>query len=204
MEMAKLVLDYIKALMWPMILAIVLFMYSDEVLEIISTREVDAFGLKLGGTLDNLAETYEAEIAVLKSQIAEFESNNEGQKGELISKLNSISSNVRQDLTALRSKVESPSNDVTTNKEEAMAAEQQGFEALKNKNIDLAIAQFAIAKEKWPNYHNVDELHTLLNRMRGQLRSPAQWQKLYQTILTNYSWGMTKSVRAELQQAGEQ
>lgn len=195
MELAKLILEYIKVLMWPLILALVLLMYSEDVLNIINTREVDAFGLKIGGTLDNIAETYESEIAILKEQIAELESNDDNQKTQLLTKLNNITSNVRQDLTALRTQVEEPSQQATINKEDAIAAERRGFQALKDKDIDLALLEFSTAKEKWPSYHNVDEIVTLLRRSRSGLTTPQQWQKLYQTILTQYSWGMPQSVR---------
>ncbi|BFM04905.1 hypothetical protein [Halioxenophilus aromaticivorans] len=198
MELSRLVLEYIKVLMWPVVLAAVLLMYSEEVLKIISTREVDAFGLKIGGNLENLAETYESEIAALKDQIAQLQSDDSGEKTQLLTKLSNISSNVRQDLTALRTQVEAPAEQTTVNKQEAMVAEEAGFNALKNKDIKTAIEQFSLAEEKWPAYHNVAEINALLKRYQSNLTGPAQWQSLYQTLLTDYSWGMPQAVRSDL------
>ncbi len=198
MELSRLVLDYIKVLMWPAVLIVVLLVYSEEVLKIISTREVDAFGLKIGGNLENLAETYESEIAALKDQVAQLQSNDSGEKTQLLTKLSNISSNVQQDLTALRIQVEAPAEQTTLNKQEAMLAEQAGFKALKNKDIKTAIQQFSLAEEKWPAYHNVAEINALLKRSQDSLSSPQQWRSLYQTILTEYSWGMPQAVRSDL------
>jgi len=201
MESAKLLLEYIKVFMWPLVLLLVLVLYSDEVLKIISTREVDAFGLKIGGTLDDLAMNYEAEIASLKAQIEQLQSGNEGEKTELITRLSSISGNVRQDLSVLRNKIESPDTPVPSNKEIAMEAERQGFQALQDKNLPRAIEQFAIAKERWPNYHNVEEIYALLRRSVSTVDTPTEWNQLYRSILSDYSWGMPQDVRTSWSQS---
>lgn len=200
MELAKLVLEYIKVLMWPLVLSAALYLYSDEVMNIIKTREFEAFGVKIGGTLETIAENYESEIIALKEQISQLESGDDSQTANLIYRLDNISSNVQQDLTALRTQVVDPADQVTQNKQAAIKAETAGFEAIKNRDVKTAIEQFAIAKDKWPKYHNVEEILALLQRNQNNLTTAQSWQRLYQTLLQNYSWGMPQAVRSDLLQ----
>ncbi len=193
MELAKLILEYVKVLLWPLVLILVLLFYGDQVVNILETRNVDAFGLKIGGDLDSLADNYEQEIQDLKKQIAELESDN---KGDLITKLDRISGNVKQEINLMRTKITSPDDSlVADKKQQAIKAERQGFEAIVKGDINAALAHFATAKELWPTYHNVSEIHRLLTNNARRLNTPEQWARVCSTILENYSWGIPRDIR---------
>lgn len=89
-------------------------------------------------------------------------------------------------------------------REEAADWELKGFEFLVSKDADAALEAFANAEKLWPSYHNVAEIRKLLNDNRAALvaapkegKSPA-WTSVYQTLITNYSWGMPADVRNKL------
>lgn len=200
MDFARLFLEYIKALVWPIILCIVLAGYGPQIFEILKTRDVNAFGLSVSGSLDSLEQNYEQEIADLKRQIAAMEGGNSETKDQLISKLDNISGNVRQELSTLRVEVQNPSETVISNKKLlAQAAERRGFEAIVDGDVTQALAEFSAAKEYWPTYHNVSEIHALLQRNSRTLTTPAEWAKLCSTIIDQYSWGIPADLRPAME-----
>ncbi len=48
MNPANIVLEYIKVLIWPIILVSAFTIFSEDLLDIIKNREIEAFGLKVG------------------------------------------------------------------------------------------------------------------------------------------------------------
>jgi len=62
MERANLILEYIKVLIWPLILIGGFAFYSDKLFGIIENREIDAFGLKIGKQVDEVSSNYKAEL----------------------------------------------------------------------------------------------------------------------------------------------
>lgn len=193
MELAKLILEYLKVLLWPVILLFVLGFYGDQVVQILETRNVDAFGLKISGDLDSLSDNYEQEINSLKALIAELEN---GNKDQLITKLDRISGNVKQEINLMRTQLSSPDDRLLEDKkQQAIQAERNGFEAIIQGDLNTALAEFTTAKALWPTYHNVAEIHRLLSGQASQLNTPEQWASLCSTILEKYSWGIPKDIR---------
>ncbi|WP_317932102.1 hypothetical protein [Halioxenophilus sp. WMMB6] len=194
MEFAKLFLEYLKVLVWPAILGLVIILYGTQVFEILKTRDVSAFGLEVSGSLDNLAQNYEQQISELKQQISSMDTT-EG-KQDLLSRLDQINGNVKQELDNVRSQIQAPDDTLAASKrEQAVVAERRGFEAIIKGDVTAALAEFDKAQTFWPSYHNVSEIHTLLVRHRDQLNSPEQWAKLCQQILAAHSWGMPSDIR---------
>jgi hypothetical protein len=75
----------------------------------------------------------------------------------------------------------------------APEAERVGFDALLARDHAAALAAFRRAEAAWPDYHNVAEIRRLLERTSPA--SDAAWHTLYETILTEYVWGMPEDQR---------
>jgi capsule polysaccharide export protein KpsE/RkpR len=196
MDFAKLLHEYIKTLIWPVILLVVIFSYEKEVMGLLENREIDAFGLKIGARIGEqikeFSANYDNELQDLRVAI-ENTPNNEA----LLKKINSIDKNVKRELE----QVQNVSNntdliqDRTVSKFAAAAAERAGFEAILNRNVDVAISQFSSARQLWPDYHNVAELEKILRRKKSSLNNEASWLALETLILQKYSWGMPNDIR---------
>lgn len=78
----------------------------------------------------------------------------------------------------------------------AKSWEEEGFKAIRNRNIEQAIYAFAKSEEIWSIYHNVSEIHDLLIKMQSELTAgtPKQiekaWENLSNVIVSKYSFGM--------------
>ena len=55
MDVLKLILDYIKVLMWPAMLFLSVFFYEDELLYLLENREIEAFGISIGSQIQELS-----------------------------------------------------------------------------------------------------------------------------------------------------
>ena len=196
MEFAKLLHEYIKTLIWPVILLVVIFSYEDEVIGLLENREIDAFGLKIGARIEDFSNNYENELSELKTAIKQT-SNDQA----LLSKVETISRNTQTELAQLQ---EASTNlrsikDRSVSKMVVANAERAGFEAIINRNVEVAIRQFAAARKAWPDYHNVAELEKVLRNKKSSLTNEASWKDLEQLILQKYSWGMPTDIRAKFQ-----
>jgi hypothetical protein len=196
MEFAKLLHEYIKTLIWPVILLVVIFSYEDEVIGLLENREIDAFGLKIGARIEDFSNNYENELSELKTAIQQT-SNDQ----TLLSKVETISRNTQSELAQLQ---EASTNlrsikDRSVSKIVVANAERAGFEAILNRNVNVAITQFAAARKAWPDYHNVAELEKVLRNKKSSLTNEASWQDLEQLVLQKYSWGMPADIRAKFQ-----
>jgi hypothetical protein len=193
MDFAKLILEYIKALMWPIILVAAFFTYDDVILELLQTRKIDAFGLSIGERIDNIAENSELAIQEITRNLE-----NTDDKALLLSQLETVNKNIKKDLRQISQQTSQPSllerNAVSTILS-AAEYERAGFEAILQRDSNEAITQFNLARGRWPDYHNVTEIEALLKRRQIQLINPAAWEALEQTILQDYSWGMPSDLR---------
>src|SRR3546814_11579894 len=61
-DLGRLVLDYIKPFLWPVVALAVIGIYQDDVRTILSEREVDIFGLRLGEKVEQIQSRALAEI----------------------------------------------------------------------------------------------------------------------------------------------
>lgn len=208
MDAARLILDYIKTLIWPVILLVMLLSYEDEVMGLLQSREIDAFGLKIGKRIEDISRNYETEIAELKEGIK-----NAGDNPDLIRKIESIDKNIKKELSLVQQQSEKtlPPEASLPKSQKAIVAshERSGFEALLNGEVEQAIAHFDKATTLWPDYHNVSEIEKLLRNQRNSLletgasnqQYPENWQRVFKQILTQYSWGMPSDLRSEFARA---
>jgi len=192
MDGAKLILEYIKTLIWPVILIAVFFSYEQEMLDLLKNREIDAFGLKIGQRIETISKTYETEINELKENIK-----NTDDSEALLSKIEDIDKNIKKELSRVQQQTKQPTQveKPESSKTVAITAEREGFEAILNRDVNLAIAQFSAARSAWPDYHNVSELEKLLKRRKHLLVDDRSWRELRNIILQKYSWGMPQDIR---------
>lgn len=199
MDFAKLFLEYLRTLIWPVILITAFFSYEKEIIDLLKNRKIDAFGISIGERIDNIAENSEAAIKEITENINSLDS-----KEEILSKLESINKNIKKDLSQVRqqtSKTDFVERQAVSSIMTAAKHEREGFEAILNKNIGEAIRQFNLARILWPDYHNVSEIERLLLRRQSSLNNPAAWKELYQLILKKYSWGMPDDLRLGFKKA---
>ena len=95
-----------------------------------------------------------------------------------------------------------PANDskeAQVEKASAREWELAGFNAIIDRDADQAIASFGMAADAWPDYHNVDEIHRLLERNQASLaqadRAERAWQNIAAEIVDKYLWRAPMSIK---------
>jgi hypothetical protein len=74
-ELGRLILDYIRTFMWPLIVIALATFYFEDLMEVVKGREVNIFGLEIGPAVARLQETTEQELADLQALVAELKAN---------------------------------------------------------------------------------------------------------------------------------
>ena len=197
LEFLRVLLEYIKVLIWPLILVVAFNMYSDQLFEILKSREIDAFGLKIGKQIDDISSNYQAEIAKLKEEIKKGNSSD-----ELLQKLTRIETNLGKELVQVKTSAMTSDTSIQqlNNREQVAQFEKLGFQAIHRRDVVEALRWFDQAQALWPDYHNVSEIQRLLIRNQSALADAdnlTAWKNLTRTILEKYSWGMPADMREE-------
>ena len=216
--LGRLVLDYIKAFLWPSVAIVVVLIYQDDVRKILSEREVDIFGLRIGEKVEQIETRTIAEIEdirlLLEAQQAETGAEAAPQLAEDINtKLSSLERNLSREIAQVQSEQQAlraappaqrraaPEPDAESSRAAlAAAAERRGFEALVEHDVTAALAAFDEARAIWPDYHNVAEIGRALRKWKDRLADPESpaWPQIYREILTRYSWGLPDDLRTAL------
>lgn len=219
--LGRLVLDYIRAFMWPLVAVVVVVIYQDDVRKILSEREVDIFGLRIGEKVEQIESQAKAEIEDIRllveaqQQLAASAGESAPRVSEdLVAKLSSLERNLSREIARVQSEqqvlqaappdarqaaIEAESRQASR-ATLAAAAERRGFEALLDRDVDAAIAAFEEARDIWPEYHNVAEIARALRKRRDALAAlgAEDWSELYRDILTRYSWGLPDDLRSAI------
>lgn len=74
-ELGRLILDYLRTFMWPVIVVALAIFYFEDLMEVIKGREVNIFGLEVGPAVAQLQETTKQELADLQALVAELKAN---------------------------------------------------------------------------------------------------------------------------------
>ncbi|MEO3430688.1 hypothetical protein AAFN88_17675 [Pelagibius sp. CAU 1746] len=216
--LGRLILDYIKAFMWPLVAVIVVLIYQDDVRQILSERQVDIFGLRIGEKVEQIESQAMAEIEdirlLLEAQQAAQQAGAEAApqlNEDINAKLRSLETNLSREISRVQVEQQSlrsapPAERQATVEADssragkAAAAERRGFEALIDRDVEAAIAAFDEARRIWPEYHNVAEIGRALRRLEDALATAESdvWPRLYREILTRYSWGIPDDLRKEI------
>ncbi len=195
MAVARILLEYIKILIWPSILVASFYFYGDELINILKNREVDAFGLRIGSQIEDISKNYEEQISQLKE---ELEGRSDSQ--DLLDKVQSMESSLEKQLAHVKSTalLDQTSLSRLSKKERVESLERAGFEAILQRDVDAAIESFSKARELWPDFHNVSEIRNLLVQNKEALvdtEDSVSWKSVVNTILTKNSWGMPQDIR---------
>jgi len=211
--LGHLVLDYIKAFLWPVVAVIVVLIYQDDVRKILSEREVDIFGLRIGEKVEQIESQAMAEIEdirlLLEAQQAGADTEASPElSADIDTKLSSLERNLSREIAQVQveqqalqaappSERQAAAEAGGSRAKSAAAAERRGFEALVRHDVTQAIAAFDEARSIWPEYHNVAEIGRALRKQQDRLTDPQSpaWQQLYREILTRYSWGLPDDLR---------
>lgn len=194
MEFAKIILEYIKILMWPAILVIIVFTYEETILDLIKNREIDAFGLKIGPRIEDISKNYVTAVDDIVAGIDDTEDNR-----TLLIKLDSLRKNVTKELSLVQEQT-APTlieGRVVSKLVSVAKHERLGFEAILGQDVDSAIQQFGLASTTWPDYHNVSEIEKQLIKAKATLNTNENWSKFNKLVLQKYSWGMPADLRSK-------
>jgi len=215
---ARLVLDYLRTLLWPALIVWAFLAFKGDMLEILKTREVEVAGaFKIGKHIEDLNRNTQAELEDLRRLAAELQANAQEPErvrevGEAVAtRLEALERDFTREVAQLRLETLAPgaaglpeqAAQPIDPREQARELERLGFEQLLRRDLAGARKSFAGAVRAWPEYHNVAEIERLLRADRQGLAAggDAAWQELYRTILTRYSWGMPAAAREAMQQA---
>jgi hypothetical protein len=216
--LARLILDYVRTLLWPALIVWAFLSFQDDLLEILKTREVEVAGaFKIGQRVEDLARNTRAELADLERMVSELQAapadpeRVQAVSEALAASLEALERNVTREAAELRGAAAAPDPEARPEaapaaadpRAQARAQEAVGFERLLERDLESARAAFDEAARLWPTYHNVAEITRLLRRSGPDLaaRGADGWAELYRTILTRYSWGMPAEVREAMQRA---
>lgn len=83
--------------------------------------------------------------------------------------------------------------------------ESDGFEYLRTGDFESALASFTSAYNKFPEYHNVDEIRKLLEeeKNRTNFSDANAKKKIIEQILRDYPWGMPGGTKEALKTANK-
>jgi hypothetical protein len=215
--LGHLVLDYIKAFLWPVVAVIVVLIYQDDVRKILAEREVDIFGLRIGEKVEQIETQAMAEIEDIRllleaqKQAAGSTAPDPQLSADIDTKLSSLERNLSREIAQVQDAQQTvqaapPAQRTATvdaassRASLAAAAERRGFEALVRHDVAAAIAAFDEARGIWPEFHNVAEVGRALRNRQDRLADPASeaWPQLYREILTRYSWGLPDDIRSAI------
>ena len=213
--LGRLVLDYLRMLMWPVIVLVVVLVYADDVRTILSSREVEVAGVfKIGQQVKQIEESAAEEIADIRALLEKMQADPTLDRTEIAAdienKLNSLSGNLSREVEQIQQTapavaaappagVEPGAVPAPVGQASAATLERDGFPARGDRDVDKAIANFARAKSLYPDYHNVSEIHDLLVAHQADLRDPnsPSWERAFRQIVAEFSWGMPAEFRPE-------
>ena len=216
--LGRLILDYLRTFMWPVIALAVVLLFQDDVRKILENREVEVAGVvRIGPQIERLEQQANEEIADIRA-LLQAQQADEGETGpemtqqvtaDIESKLARLSASLTREIEQIQQTApEAPATVIeaaqpaapgTTRLQRVTELERRGFVALLERDAETASKSFSEAFEIWPDYHNVSEIRKLLNKNKSDLADPqsAVWKEIYRTILTDLSWGMPADLRPE-------
>lgn len=213
--LGRLILDYVRTFMWPVLVLVLLFGYGDRIWNLLDSREFELAGvLKLGQQVSQIKENTNEELDDIRALLAAVQTGG-GSTTRIVrdieTKLGKVERNLEREVQQIRSvdtrqaarsssvqksirpSVASSGKDAAR----AQALEREGFEALLKRDIAAARTAFGAAFAAYPEYHNVKEISALLDSKQASLANPRsrEWDTLNQRILTDLSWGMPTDLR---------
>lgn len=84
-----------------------------------------------------------------------------------------------------------------TNKSLAIEYEKDGFKALLDQDYEKAVKSFQNSFQLYPELHNVSEIYKSL--VDDKPTNSKAWKEKYRLILKDFSWGMPKDAKKEME-----
>lgn len=90
----------------------------------------------------------------------------------------------------------------SSKKERATKIENEAFDYLFEKNIDLAIQKFEECEKIFPTYNSVYDIAKLLKneKLNLQDKNSTKWNDIFSTILKDYPWNLSAEIKEKLKQ----
>ena len=216
------ILEIVKTLTWPAIVAVLLLWLGGDVREILKSRTWKIGIIEVGEKITTLEDNLQSELLNQKDYLNKILENSanpskveeyvrealtsiENAKKGVKKEIRDIQETIPQELTSESSK-RPPAGELTKadqrRPDTAREWETLGFKFLLERKIEPAIEHFTQAEKIRPDYHNVAEIRSLLLKNRQTLldeKSP-KWKELYQKIIGEFSWGMPTTFRREMEQ----
>lgn len=201
--------------MWPAIILVLLFGYSDRIWNLLDSREFELAGvLKLGQQVSQIKENTNEELDDIRALLAAVNTGGGSTTrivNDIKTKLGKVERNLEREVQQIRSvdtgqtvrapsvqkSIRLPAAKNGIDPARAQALEREGFEALLKRDVAAARRAFTAAFEAYPEYHNAKEISALLESKQAALADPRsrEWDRLNQRILTDLSWGMPTDLR---------
>lgn len=212
--LGRLILDYLRTFLWPLVLVSIILIYKNDVLDLLKSREFEVAGVfKIGKQVEQIEKHASEEIADIRA-LLEAQRDRSGTEAAAVTsdietKLTRLEDNLSREVNLIRTlepqvqqtqQVQSPPLAAQLEaRADLQELERTGFRSLLDGDVDTALKAFETAYQRLPDYHNVREISEALREHRDELLNPSSdsWSKLYRKVLADFSWGMPKDLRAE-------
>lgn len=216
---AQLVLEFIKAFLWPVLAVVAVLCFGPDLKDILKNRTWKIGVIEVGDRISNLKDSMQESLLIQKdyltkikdssgnpekvreladAAVLDIENTQRGIKKEIqnIQEVIPQKSSVETEDTTVKSKPKNENVSPTNVRD----WELLGFKHILDKDVKAAIEAFAAAEKDWPNYHNVAEIRKELvsNSEALAAKDSSKWNDLYKHLLKDLSWGMPADVRQQI------
>ncbi len=220
MEKSKLILDYIKALIYPILIAVLFCVYHKELSNFFGNLSKIKLGdIELSKEIQQesmqnnqqMKAELDSILAVINQDTASSSSDQQ-KREEMISRIQSVHKSINVSQKILAQKVEAISSgdenkyvEIKNKEEEAANREKEAFDYLLEEDWQKAAESFSNAEQSLKGYHNCYELSRLLKSfsLAEKRENKSELRILYDKILSDYTWGMPTEVKSKLQDKRE-
>lgn len=214
---AKVILEYIRTLIWPVIVILALLIFASDVSKILREGEISVGNVKIiGQRINQISENAQTELDEIRAELAALQEQGDTastvktEAEDLERRVEQLGDNIGREFQQIQRALQPATRETASrNGDEDPAAtiaaehEDRGFHCLIERDIRGALEAFGAAKKTCPEYHNVAEIHRLLSSRQRSLAGAGEdqqkevWSDIYRTILKDYSWGMSKEYRTQ-------
>lgn len=205
-----LLFHFLRLFLWPTFIIGTLLFYEDDVLEILKTREVELPGVKIGKQIQEIQRNATIEldglakqVSTLQGKLADQDTEAAALSEQISARIESLGKSIEKEtslITLQTANIDNMAGTLESRGATAQLWEEEGFDALAQKDVYVALTAFKKAMDAWPEYHNVEEIYRTLavNRQGLADKESPVWGDVYSKILTEFSWGIPASARERM------
>lgn len=210
----ELILESIKIFLWPVVILAAIFWFGNDLKDMLKNRSFKIGLVEVGDRISNLEGSVQGGLISQKDYLDQIldNANDSVKVRELTEKaiqaienaqigikkeIQNISKAVPEFTESMPEQKSHPRNKPVT----AIEWENEGFQALLNRDIEGVILALTESEKIRPDLHNVSEIRRLLIKNQESLQDPnsENWKTVYQQILKKYSWGMPSYARQQME-----